>query len=133
MAYRPIYRIDTQDILPQRALGISVLFNGPNVFVQNTTTRENVKANLINFVLTNKGERIMDPNFGGDVRRILFDPTTNVDSIIATLEEDINRYVPNVVVENISITTNPDAYEASLTILYSIFNQSDTVNINITQ
>jgi len=140
MPVRPIYRINPQDhnrpfmnASYLKALGINILFNGKNVFESTITTRENTKAQLINFVLTNKGERLMDPNFGGNVRAMIFDPTTNADSIIATLEQDIAEYIPNVVVEDISLTTNPDAYEASLTITYSIFNQSNTLNINITQ
>ena len=39
-------------------------------------SKDQVKANLINYILTNKGERLFDPTFGGDLRSLLFDPTT---------------------------------------------------------
>jgi phage baseplate assembly protein W len=133
MPVRPIYRINPQVARPQRALGISVLYNGNGVFNQTITTKDQVKSQLINYVLTNKGERLFDPNFGGDIRRMLFDPTTNVDSIIATLEQGILEYVPGVIINNITINTDPDSYTANLIIDYSIYDQKDLLNINITQ
>jgi len=133
MAVRPIYRINPQVASPQRALGISVLFNGNGIFNQTITTKEQVKSQLINFVLTNKGERLFDPNFGGDIRKMIFDPTTNVDSITATLEQNILDYVPGVIINNITVTTDPDSYTASLIIDYSVYDQKDLLNINITQ
>ena len=109
------------------------MYNGNGVFNQTITTKDQVKSQLINYVLTNKGERLFDPNFGGDIRRMLFDPTTNVDSIIATLEQGILEYVPGVIINNITINTDPDSYTANLIIDYSIYDQKDLLNINITQ
>jgi len=40
------------------------------------TTVEQTKSNLMNLVLTNRGERPMHPNFGCDVWKTLFEPNT---------------------------------------------------------
>jgi len=130
---RPIFKLNPQTLAPKKAIGISVLFNGNGVFNQTITTKEQVKSNLINFVLTNKGEKLFDPEFGGDIRALIFDPTTNIDSVTATLEQRILEYVPNIVINNIIITPQPDLNQATIIIEYNIYDQADTLNINITQ
>ena len=49
--------------LPQNdkvAVGVTFPFDGPAVFNQSFTTKEQVKSNLINLLLTSPGERITD-------------------------------------------------------------------------
>ena len=55
MINRPIYRLNPQDIGQKRGIGISVLFNNDtSVFNQTFTTKEQVKSNLINYILTKR-------------------------------------------------------------------------------
>lgn len=130
---RPIYKINTTSLVPQRTLGISIIFGGNNVFVPTITTKEQVKSNLINFVLTNNEERLFDPTFGGNIRSSIFEQDTTLDSILESLKDRILAYVPGVIINNITITRNSDQNQANLIIDYSIYNQSDVLNINITQ
>ena len=50
------------DLTPSVAVGYGFPLNGDAVFVPTFTTREQTKANLINYLLTNKGERVFRPN-----------------------------------------------------------------------
>ncbi|MBL7086394.1 MAG: GPW/gp25 family protein [Candidatus Cloacimonetes bacterium] len=43
-------------------------------FNPSTITFDQIKTNIRNLVLTNKGERYMHPDFGCDIYRILFEP-----------------------------------------------------------
>ena len=61
------------DLTPSVAVGYGFPLNGEAVFIPTYTTREQIKANLINYLLTNKGERIFNPNFGADLRNLLFE------------------------------------------------------------
>ena len=54
------YPIDSND---RKAVGFGFPLNGPAVFVPTFTTRDQTKANLINYLLTNKGERVFNQNF----------------------------------------------------------------------
>ena len=63
MAYR-VPNIVPIDLNPRKAVGVSIPFNGNAVFNSTYTTNNQIQSNLINFILTNKGERIQDPNFG---------------------------------------------------------------------
>lgn len=130
---RPIFRLNTDSLIPQRALGISIIFNGNNVFNQTITTKEQIKSNLINFVLTNQGERFFDPDFGGNLRAIIFEQDSNIDSITETLKDRILAYVPGVTIEEIIVNKSSDLNQVGVTIYYSIYNQADVLNINITQ
>lgn len=132
MLKRQTYRLNPQDVGQPRGIGINVLFNnGTNIFNTTTTTKEQVKSNLINYILTNKGERMFDPTFGGDLRASLFDPDSSFDSITARLETEIYAYVPNIIIKNIIINKLSDQNLVNLVLEYAINNQNDNLVINV--
>ncbi len=74
---------DAQQIYPidfnkSAAVGIDIPFNAPGVFRSNYTTANAIKNNLINYFLTNPGERPLNPTFGGGLRDFIFQQITNV-------------------------------------------------------
>ena len=71
MAYR-IPNKNPIDVGSRVAIGVSIPFNAPQVFTQTYTTQDQVKSNIINFILTNKGERVFNPTFGSN---ITYDPS----------------------------------------------------------
>ena len=56
------------DLKPSKAIGFGFPLNGDAVFVPTFFTRDQIKANMVNYLLTNKGERVFRPNFGADLR-----------------------------------------------------------------
>jgi phage baseplate assembly protein W len=132
MLRRPTYTLNPQDVGQPRGIGINILFNNStNVFNQTFTTKEQVKANLIHFILTNKGERIFDPEFGGNIRASLFEPDSTFDSVAANLEQEIYNYVPNITINNIVVRAILDQNIVNIIIDYSINNQDDNLVINV--
>lgn len=132
MINRPIYRLNPQDIGQKRGIGISILFNNDtSVFNQTFTTKEQVKSNLVNYILTNKGERFFDPMFGGNLRASLFEPDTSFDNIAARLENEIYAYVPNIIIRNISVKKYSDQNLVNIILDYSINNQDDNLVLNV--
>jgi phage baseplate assembly protein W len=132
MLNRPTYTLNPQDIEQKRGIGISVLFNnGKSVFYQTFTTKEQVKANLINYILTNKGERVFNPSFGGNIRALLFQNDSTFDTAAAYLEQEIYRYVPNITIQDIQIKPYSDSNLVNIILNYSINNQNDTLTINV--
>jgi phage baseplate assembly protein W len=132
MLNRPTYRLNPQDVGQPRGIGINVLFNnGTNVFNQTYTTKEQVKSNLINYILTDKGERFFDPLFGGNLRASLFEPDTTFDNVAARLEQEIIAYVPNIIVRNITIRKLSDQNTVNIILDYSINNQNDNLVLNV--
>ena len=132
MLNRPTYRLNPQDVGQPRGIGINVLFNnGTNVFNTTYTTKEQVKSNLINYILTDKGERFFNPTFGGNLRASLFEPDTSFDSVAARLEQEIYAYVPNIIIRNIAIKKYSDQNTVNIVLDYSISNQDDTLVLNV--
>jgi phage baseplate assembly protein W len=132
MLNRPTYRLNPQDVGQPRGIGINVLFNnGTNVFNQTFTTKDQVKSNLINYILTDKGERFFNPTFGGNLRASLFQPDTDFDNVAARLETEIYAYVPNIIIRNISIKKFSDENTVNIVLDYSINNLDDELVINV--
>jgi phage baseplate assembly protein W len=132
MAFSP-QQIAPIDFDASVAVGVNLPFSGPAVFISNYQTKDAIKNNLINFFLTNPGERVLNPTFGGGLRAFIFEQIT-LDNL-NFLREDINQkltlYFPNVIVEDLTVTGDPDLNTINVTLKYSIINTSvyDTLEI----
>lgn len=87
----------------------------------------NIKQNFKNLLLTSPGERIMMPNFGCGIRRYLFDfeEDASFDDLSATVEDQVEAYMPFIEIEDISIDGSPlvgknSAHVMAFTITYSV-------------
>ena len=97
MAFNPqqIYPIDLN---ASKAVGVDIPFNSNAVFKSNYLTKDAIKNNLINFFLTNPGERYLNPTFGGGLRAFIFEQITsdNLDFLRETnkitIDEQIDGY-----------------------------------------
>lgn len=121
------------DTLPDVAVGVSIPFTGKAVFNQTFITKDQIKSNLINFFLTNKGERYMNPGFGGNLRASLFESISNntLDGLETQIKDQLNILFPTVVIENLEITSLPDKNVISINLKYRVLNQPlDEIQIN---
>lgn len=65
------------------------------------------RQNLKMVVLTDPGERIMDPSFGVGVRRLLFENEgSDVSSISNRIISQVKKYISWVAIENIDINNS---------------------------
>ena len=121
------------DIDKRVAIGVSIPFNGTAVFNPIYITNDQIKSNIINFVLTNKGEKLFQPNYGADLRRMIFENINenNLKTLEIKLTNDIQNNFPNVVIQSLvfSQPTSQD-YSLQLDITYTYFNNSSQ-NIQI--
>lgn len=100
-------RVLSQNTNKQRKVGISIPFNSTNVFTSTTSTKEQVKSNLFNFVLTQKGERLYDPEFGTNLRKKLYEPIIDIENFKEELLQDItNRF--RSVLDNLDLEIDVD-------------------------
>ena len=121
------------DLQPSRAVGFGFPLNGDAVFVPTFTTREQTKANMINYLLTNRGERVFRPNFGADLRALLFENIVDseIDDLRSVIQSDISRFFPNVVVKELQFDNDPDRNEINFTLTYEIVNLGVRDNLEI--
>ena len=67
-----VKKIDPIDLEPRKAVGVSLPFSGKAVFNSTFETKEAIKTNLINYFLTGRGERFLNPTFGNKLQTLLF-------------------------------------------------------------
>ena len=115
-------RVNPLDLQKNIVIGVSLPFNAPGVFNKTYSTKDQIKSNLINLLLTDKGERIMNPEFGADLRRSLFDNITasNVDLLQFKITEAINIFIPEIDLINVNIEPNIDYNTLDVTIDYRL-------------
>ena len=128
-----IIRIDPRDLDKNKAIGISLPFNGGGVFRSTFSTKDQIKSNLINLLLTYKGERVLNPEFGADLPRLLFEVISDEtyvkiqDQIITS----IATYIPEITLTNIEITPSIDKNSLYINISYQIKLSGTSDNIII--
>lgn len=116
---KKIFPIDRK---PGTAVGISIPFNAPSVFKPNYTTQDAIRNNLINFFLTNKTERYLNPSFGGDLRKFLFEQITSntTDSLKEDVQSKLNIYFPNIQVKELNVYELTDINSLDVELKYEI-------------
>ena len=123
------------DTIPDVAVGVSIPFTGKAVFNQTYITKDQIKSNLINFFLTNRGERYLNPGFGGNLRAVLFESITNnnIDNLETQLKDQISNLFPSVKVENLSVNSLPEQNLININLSYRVLNLDlDDIHINFT-
>jgi len=95
-----------------------------------------VKQNLKMLILTNPGERVMEPTYGVGARAYLFNNFNDgtITALKTKITEQAGFYLPAVVISNILTTeANIDAGTIKLSIEYSIpqLGVSDSIDVTI--
>lgn len=93
-----------------------------------------VKTALRNLILTNKGERLFQPNIGSNIRKILFEnmsPTT--ENMLKTYIEDaIADHEPRVKVVEILVSGDDVQNLYKVSIIFEIINNTTPQILNLT-
>ena len=129
---RNYIRINPIDIETNRAVGVSLPFNGTGVFNSTFTTTEQVKSNLLNVVLTEPGERVFKPSFGVGLRSQLFENNINKEELTNRIKDQILRHVPQVEITNVTVQKANDSHELYVRIFYKVkaSRENDAIQIN---
>lgn len=114
-------RVNPIDLQKNVAVGVSLPFNGKGVFNKTYTTKDQVKSNLINLLLTNKGERVFNPEFGADLKRVLFEQITEdlEDLIKELITQAVATFIPQITLTNVIVDTSRSSENAiTITVQY---------------
>jgi hypothetical protein len=124
-------RVNPLDLRKNIAIGVSLPFKGP--FKSTFTTAVQIKSNLINLLLTAKGERVLNPNFGCNIKKQLFENINagTEQKVINSIIEAVNTFIPEIQLLNIVVNPNTDFNAMDVTIDYKIIisNKKDQVTI----
>lgn len=104
----------------------------------NNVDSKAIRADLMHLLLTRKGERLYNPEFGTDLMRFIYEPNDSLtySDIKLDIQTTVKKYIPTLNVDNITVTSNPEnEYKADVRIDYTItddiFKESDFVIISL--
>jgi phage baseplate assembly protein W len=112
-------RVNPLDLQGNIAIGVSLPFNGPaGPFNSTYSTQVQTKSNLLNLLLTNKGERVMNPEFGCDLGKVLFEGITDntKELIINLINTNVSIFVPEVQLMDVIVEDAPQYNNNSISI-----------------
>lgn len=111
-------------------------------FIQSYDTVTQVKSNIINLLRTNRGERRMQPLFGSGLQELVFEQNIedSVNTIIQTITDDINQWIPGVTVKNVELNISDadknnlkDIYLLYVKIQFIVNNQLDSLTLTLSK
>jgi phage baseplate assembly protein W len=136
MAFQ-VEQINPLDLQPRKAVGVGLPFSSTSVFNSTYSTKDALKANLVNHFLTEKGERFLNPNLGAGLRKLLFDQITvdKEDEIEGVIRTEISTWFPNLQVSSVRTAASQDTNMVTVYIKYSVTqtNIQDELLINFEQ
>ena len=87
-----------------------------------------IKQAIVNLLLTNKGERLMNPNYGSDIRRYLFEPLDygTANQIKGNIRDTIERFEPRISVVRLKASPNYDDNGFDVVLQYNVNGTDDS-------
>jgi len=125
-------RINPLDINRNVTIGVAFPLDEVNIFKGTETIKEQVKSNLINLLLTEKGERVNEPNFGVGLKQILFEQQLNKEELKEKINFQINFYIPEIQLITAEVGEIDDDHRVYLTISYKFKTDGTTDAVTTT-
>ena len=112
-------------------IGVALPLDETNMFSGTETIKEQVKANLLNLLLTKPGERINEPNFGVGIKYYLFEQNINTESLNENINEQIDYYIPEISLIDTVVDFIENEQLLYIKIIYSINTDGSTDAIQL--
>lgn len=104
----------------------------------NSNTNAAIKADLMHLLLTRKGQRLYNPDFGTDLLRFIFEPEDGLtlNNIKDEIRTVVKRYLPNLTINEIKVEESTESEYAVVvnidyTITEGVFNEQDFIEIKL--
>ena len=120
-------RINPLDLNKNVAIGVAFPFNAEGVFNQTFTQKEQVKSNLINVLLTERGERVNLPDFGVGLKNLLFETQIDTNVLESRIDAQVQKYIPEITLISAEVDFSPDEHILYIKITYE-YNPSSEVD-----
>ena len=125
---RKINPLDTNNNI---RIGLGFPLNSVNMTTGTTNTRDQLKSNFLNLLLTVPGERINQPNYGVGLKRKLFENNLDESTLLEDISNETSIYMPEISLNSIKINQDIDEYKITIALDYSIADEpSDSIQIN---
>lgn len=128
---------DTESEFDSHAYGFQFPTNGGTLFKPTYTSYEAAKSNLRNLLLTAKGERVMQPEFGTGLHELLFEQMGDdfEGRLVDTITESVSFWLPYIKIDEINVELTDemkDRNQVGMNIKFSIGDNIETDNVTFT-
>lgn len=98
------------------------------------TNEAAVNRSIRNLLLTDRGERLYQPNIGSDINKLLFEPmdASIADLLSQYIRDTIRYYEPRAKVLNVEVIMREQQNAYVVTVYYLIINKQDPVQLTVT-
>ena len=125
-------RINPLDLNKNIKIGVAFPLDEKNMFSGTETVAEQIKANLLNLLLTYPGERVNLPKYGVGIKNLLFEQNIDLETLKEKISNQINIYISNIKLNNIKINESDDKHtiQISLSYIYLLDNTQQSIQLN---
>ena len=122
--------INPLDLRASTGVGIGIPFSQETGIATTYTTQQATKANLINYLLTNRNERVFSPLFGGSIPSFIFESITdnNLNALKRSIEDAIEINFPSLEVEEVKIEASKPDYKTVYIVIRYRFKTTGTAD-----
>ena len=103
------------------------------LFNMSITTEEQAVSNYINLLLTDRGERLMQPNVGGNIKAMLFENIT--PAVLKLIEEQIRTTIklhePRATLIDVIVSSNIDDNAVNVKIVFIISTNAQPISLSL--
>lgn len=80
------------------------------LFSMCSISKEAYGSNLMLLLLTDKGERYYQPDYGTNLNKFIFDPNDKIteDDIVADIKRTVSIFIPNLTINTVKFYQNDD-------------------------
>lgn len=95
---------------------------------------EAVKESIRNLILTDRGERLFQPDIGSDIRKMLFENmnSATVEVIKNLVRTTIRNYEPRANLIGVDVLTTIDSLQVDIIITFNIINRIEPIVFAVT-
>lgn len=116
-----------------QAIGITlpIQLGNTGYFEQSFDTLTQVKSNFINLILTRRGERVHQPEFGCRIHEYLFEPLTpeNIEGARLSVINAVEQWMPFLELVQFELNATPDDIDRNRIRLYVGYRLKKNPNI----
>lgn len=134
-----IDKITRTDKASDKKPAYSDFYTNFNVHPQNKrlvkyTNEESVKRSIRNLILTEKYDRLFQPELGSRIKSLMFENMSPVieEEIKSAIKETIDTYEPRARVIDVVVQSNESRHAYDVYIYFEVINSVNPVSINIT-
>lgn len=98
------------------------------------TNENSVIRSIRNLLLTDRFERMYQPDIGTDIRKMLFEPidSTTAQNISVFTQQTITKFEPRAKVLSVDVIADPDNNRYVVSLVLIVINKQDPISFNIT-